>query len=331
MKKTVLSVIVSLASASALLAQPTLTAATNNPVPGESFYGHYQDTTLTPGAPGGPQTWDFSSLAATSMDTTSYYTCATTPACDSFPGTDIVQFDNTDYYYMDTSGNVLSMLGAYTGGTNVHVGGHLGIMYYPLTYNATHVDTSSIVYDVFGMSFFHTQIDSMVYDAYGTLTTPSGTYSNVVRVHAFNLSKDSSAFTGVTTSLVEAYNWYRAGFHNPILTYSIDTANGNYAEYYTQGFTLGVDSKKVDAQAFKLYPNPAADVVNLEFSLSSTQSAAITLTDLSGRTIKTIGAGDLKAGFNQLTIATADLPAGMYLINLQSAQGNITRKVVVAK
>ena len=131
--------------------------------------------------------------------------------------------------------------------------------------------------------------------------------------------------------MVEVYNWYVSGFHNPIFKFTKDTAGGNTAEYYTQNRSLSTRLNTTGSLSLSVYPNPANEVINLSFGLVNAQNASVMLTDLTGRTVFETGYDQLISGMNNLSVPVADLPAGMYLVHLQSIDGNITRKVIVAR
>lgn len=332
MKKLLLPTCFLLASFSAAYAQPSLTAATNNPVPGDVFYGTQCDTTgVTPGSSGASVTWNLSALTATGFDTTSYYTCSTAIHCDSFAGSNIVAYDGSGYTYMQASTAGFSLLGYYSMGSYYHIIGGHDIIYYPLTYTSTHLDTSGADYG--GFAFQYVQ-DSFIYDGYGTLILPTGTYTNVVRVHDIEITKDSS-FTGsswdVTFSRTENYSWYQSGFHNQLLTMSIDTASGNTVEYYKQGPPLEVSTPAINNLTLDVYPNPAAGMINVTFNLPDNGNAAITVTDMVGRLMNITGADKIKTGQNHLQIPVADLPNGTYILRLQGAGESISKRIVVKK
>ena len=181
-----------------------------------------------------------------------------------------------------------------------------------------------------GFMLYHHEVDSMVYDAYGTLTIPSGTYPNTIRIHRFNLSKDSTAFSGASLSFIESYEWYVAGFHHPLFTYTIDTSGGTMAEYYIQNAALAATIIAEPVNSLSVYPNPASDMINVDFNVSGNQPATITLSDLIGRTIMTSSVNSTSKGNNTINIPVANIPGGIYVIQLHTATGNITRKVSIA-
>lgn len=330
MKKIVLAFSLSLASFATLHAQPVMTSAALSPNPGDVFYGRLCDTTgITPGASGPSAVWNFSGLTTTGGDTLAYDSCAATPYCDSFPGSNIVSYNSGDFMYAVKSTSGITAIGVANSLFNMHIAGGKDVAYFPLTYMSYHTDTAYLVID--GFSYQHHQ-DSMSYDAYGTLTLPTGTYTNVIRVHQTSIVTDSSfgfPTWDVTTTQTETYNWFDSGFHNPLLTITLDSANGNTVEYFVHGGPLNKKTPIAAVNELKVYPNPATNALNLSFDLQDNAGASITLTDITGRMVATIPTEQIKAGQNNIVIPVSDLPAGMYIARLNAAGGAITRKVMV--
>jgi hypothetical protein len=71
---------------------------------------------------------------------------------------------------------------------------------------------------------------------------------------------------------------------------------------------------------FDVYPNPASEVLNVK---STDGSFTYRLLDLTGRQIRT-GAADGRAAIN-----VSSLPAGVYMLQLNSESKTITQKVIV--
>ena len=93
---------------------------------------------------------------------------------------------------------------------------------------------------------------------------------------------------------------------------------------------IGLDQFSVDRtlatqqffnQNFAVYPNPATDVLNISSKNGAIKAVAIT--DINGRTVKTINAGEVAAQIN-----IADLNAGVYFVNASSDAGTGTTKIV---
>ena len=80
---------------------------------------------------------------------------------------------------------------------------------------------------------------------------------------------------------------------------------------------------KATAPKFSVYPNPATTIVNITNS-SNALVNSISVTDLNGRTVKS----SLFAGIANVQVNIADLSAGMYMLNITSDQGTVTKKIV---
>jgi hypothetical protein len=325
-------------------AQITLHASTNNPVPGDGFIGHVVDTNgVTMGAAGPSVTWNFAALVDHAFDTVYYYTCPTTPACDSFSTSNVVAFNHIYYGYDTTSSSAFAGVGIDSGGRDFHITGTYDILVYPYTFNTLHKDTSTITYSpTTGVYAFQATYQNMVGDGYGTLILPTGTFTNVLRIHRTAIVHDSIEITGlfseVTTVQTDFYEWYdTTGFHNPLYTITYDTTSTGVsyvssAVYYKTGPPLGLNNSVVNGNSLAVYPNPVSDVINVNFSLTASDDATITLTDLMGRIVNTLTYNKLNSGLNKASIPTSTLPPGIYLLRLQSSSGyNTTQKVVVEK
>lgn len=82
-----------------------------------------------------------------------------------------------------------------------------------------------------------------------------------------------------------------------------------------------------DGTGFHLFPNPANDLLNLELSTAPNEDFSIRVLNTIGQELKTT----LKASAYALGIITmdiADLPDGVYLIELESSQGITTRRFI---
>jgi len=85
--------------------------------------------------------------------------------------------------------------------------------------------------------------------------------------------------------------------------------------------TAGIN--KATAAKFSVSPNPATTVINVTNS-SNALVNSISVTDLNGRTVKS----SLYAGVANAQVNIADLSAGMYMLNIASDQGTVTKKIV---
>ncbi|MBD3372332.1 MAG: T9SS type A sorting domain-containing protein [Candidatus Coatesbacteria bacterium] len=79
------------------------------------------------------------------------------------------------------------------------------------------------------------------------------------------------------------------------------------------------------------WPNPAAGVVNVSVTLGESQSVALAVYDLAGRRVASLAEGGLVAGRHDFAWSCVAAPSGVYLIRLETADGSLTRRVVVER
>lgn len=89
---------------------------------------------------------------------------------------------------------------------------------------------------------------------------------------------------------------------------------------------VGADEAQDLSAAFALYPNPAHDLVWIEFGTPVDNETRVSLLDATGRTISTaqMGAGSEKAAF-----PVATLPKGFYLVRVENATGVGVKRLTV--
>ncbi len=343
MKKTVLSVLMSLFAFAALYAQPTMTAANGNPVFGETFYARYLDTLgIDKGAGGAHATWSFPVLSAMNYDTSIYMACDSTPACGSIIGSNIAYLNYGDYYYCNANANAFSLVGVYanftgSGYSSLNFIDKQDMIRYPFTYNSSYVDTVTAY--VSSLALYHREVDSFVCDGYGTITLPSGTDTNAIRIHGIFHTFDSMGTSAGTYARYETYVWYKPGFHNPFFSLTYDTAGSTTGQMYLSEAIFYklkpnklsiTDANNINA-GLNCAPNPASDELHIRFNLDQAAGAFVTVSDLLGRTVKTISNDQMVAGNNNISLSVNDLPNGMYLVKLQTENGVESQKVVISK
>lgn len=77
------------------------------------------------------------------------------------------------------------------------------------------------------------------------------------------------------------------------------------------------------ASQFSIYPNPATDVINIS-NADNIHVNSVAVVDFNGRTVKTLSYD----GVTEAAINISDLSAGMYLLNVSSDKGTMTKKIV---
>jgi len=79
---------------------------------------------------------------------------------------------------------------------------------------------------------------------------------------------------------------------------------------------------------FQLVPNPASSEVNIDLHFSKALNARISVINAVGQVI--FSQNILNAEKQRVTVSTSDLANGIYLINLMTEKGMITKKLVVS-
>lgn len=106
-----------------------------------------------------------------------------------------------------------------------------------------------------------------------------------------------------------------------ILCNSVDHYMFMVDDFKVTAATLSVDSN-VQA-SFSVYPNPANNLINLSNSLNIVVEK-VAITDMNGRTVKSLALNT--ASSTQIDIS--DLASGIYMMDISSEQGKLTKKII---
>jgi hypothetical protein len=78
-----------------------------------------------------------------------------------------------------------------------------------------------------------------------------------------------------------------------------------------------------------IFPNPAYDVINIQYELKTSSELHITLFDLSGKRVVTLYNGKQTQGNQELILNTSELNKGIYLLQMNVGNEILTRKVII--
>ena len=92
---------------------------------------------------------------------------------------------------------------------------------------------------------------------------------------------------------------------------------------------LGVMDEKV--VLFHAYPNPFRGNLSVDFEVQGGESYELFLRTVDGRTVREVEFHDRPSGLQHTTLSTDGLPAGLYYLQLHSAEGVKTLKVNLMK
>lgn len=80
-----------------------------------------------------------------------------------------------------------------------------------------------------------------------------------------------------------------------------------------------------------VYPNPTNADANVSFSLNNAADVNITITDLSGKVVYSNAVGNVAAGTTEVSLNTASLANGAYMINVAADNAVSTQKLIIRK
>ncbi len=78
-----------------------------------------------------------------------------------------------------------------------------------------------------------------------------------------------------------------------------------------------------------VYPNPFISSTTISFSLQQTSAITIELFDMAGRVVHTLLHEELQSGSHEFTFDRAKLPAGIYLLKMQTPSSVMTQSIIV--
>lgn len=80
-----------------------------------------------------------------------------------------------------------------------------------------------------------------------------------------------------------------------------------------------------------VYPNPASDKANIDFTLSASGNVTIDIYNVYGKLVANVFNSFINDGFNSVNFNTKDLPTGVYFITLRTANESITKQLNVIR
>jgi hypothetical protein len=273
-------------------AQPVITGVTATPY-GTRTYGHNITGTVIPGTAGANQTWDYSTLP---YDAASY----------NFKNVDFAGLSSA-YQAAYPTGNVANEL--YFGGslaaTLVFQLEANDLLY--LGMNTTPFSTPDTQL-VFPHSYLETKA-GFTYDAYGTLSTPFGTFSNVVRLRE------------VSGGSFKYDYWQFTPVYRVVMEYKVDTVTMAVTEpaFYDMQLPTGVEDNGNKILPVTIYPNPSNGIFHIESS--SMKNPALKVFNYLGELVLE------EKLTNEINLSNS--AKGVYFVQINDETGSYSQKIIV--
>ncbi len=128
------------------------------------------------------------------------------------------------------------------------------------------------------------------------------------------------------------------------IKYSASDANANNAqiaevesemlEEYETGEQPALEKSIAAPANFVLlqnYPNPFNPTTTIRFDLPIANKVRVAIYSVNGKLVRELMAGDLPAGYHELTFDAGDLACGIYFYRLEAGDFSTTRKMILAK
>ena len=303
--------------------QPMLTSQ-NLPSDGDS-YTVYTNTNLSagsnPGASGSNVTWDFSMMSSGTSNSLIYSSASAT----NYPNANIEFTTQSTSNYFDVTNGAYTYYGfSNANASSVFSDGQDQIRV-PMSFNDNYTDPFSGTYNAFGQTLDRTGDLDVTYDGYGTLSTPQGTYSNVIRVRIVRTSSDEINGQPITNSLDSIFFWYNEYTGHPIMTYTINYVDGNeqgrFANYIDDAdVVLSIPEESIQVSAF---PNPVRSIHTIE---AEKNIESILVYNMRGEEVLR-----KEPRSNSFKINVGSLPNGQYFYEMRNQKGVLLsrRKLIV--
>lgn len=79
---------------------------------------------------------------------------------------------------------------------------------------------------------------------------------------------------------------------------------------------------------FNVYPNPASNMITVSADVTGTANTSVTITDMLGRTLQTINAGEIGNGSYTFNFDLTSLASGIYFANVMTDKGVVSKKFI---
>jgi hypothetical protein len=291
---------------------------------------------IAQGSSGQGQTWNFAGATSDSSYTETNYSPANAAGGSNFPlasyGTQVNATSGTSFFV--GSSVALQLVGLYIGddiaSLTATYNNAMDVMQFPASFNGAFNDPYQVSITSPFLNYSIDGTNDVLIDGSGSLTTPSGTYNNVLRIKSINnyqyigLTPLPGTVTNGTTT---TYMWVSPDFPGfMLMNYSITLEGTNSDTTITYSSNpLGIQN--VANETIKISPNPANSFVTVGFP-SGVELNRVEVLDLSGRVV---AIETMNGNSNSLTISMASFTNGVYVVRAVDTKGAVvTSKITVA-
>lgn len=166
-------------------------------------------------------------------------------------------------------------------------------------------------------------VDQATYNTY----TESNFMSNISTIGSdwkkFSMTTYTYNVSDTTVYFTKTYNAAGDSLYHKLYFTDFDYTIGEYTFEQSLILHSSINSNN-ESLSFSTFPNPVNDIVNIE--LSSKSNGSIIISNLNGGIVKTIAT--TKAENQNIKIDMSGLASGVYLLEVNNSQSQITKKLI---
>lgn len=148
--------------------------------------------------------------------------------------------------------------------------------------------------------------------------------------HKYFFLKDGTIISGPLSNIVNQTHDYDSIYVLLASTATISIAHTDLDYYnYTGVPTSTRELETPSSPTFKIYPNPAQDILNVSYTLKQSDAISLGLYDINGREVLDKQQGTQSEGEYLESINLGDLPTGVYFLKLQGSSYQSTQKLII--
>lgn len=95
--------------------------------------------------------------------------------------------------------------------------------------------------------------------------------------------------------------------------------------------SLSTENIADNSMNLTVYPNPAKDIANVNYTLENNSNVTLTISDLSGKVVFTTTENNVAAGKHTIAVPTSGLANGVYTYTFAAGNAVVTEKLVINK
>ncbi len=322
-------------------AQPVIQMSQVTPQIGASYSSTNSDY-MDPGNSGANQVWDFSEMESMDIYNVEIVSPQGQPGNEEFPGAThaMISPEESTVGFASFANNTSQFLGfvaveeeMFYKFTDPRIE-----MQFPLSFNTTFSDEFSNTMDLGdGFSTVETGTVTAIVDGYGTVTTPAGTFTDVLRIK-YESESVQVFFIGemelFSSDISEtSYVFVKSGIPAPVAAFSEYISEGEpilSAEFFS-GLTLSTDGGQNLVSAMEIFPSPASTYVEARMNVYENASVDYNMFTIDGRLVAQWSGKQLIAGANNERFDLPKLANGIYIFQIATPGQVLSQKLMVVQ